>query len=68
LSDPYFEDVETFCSQRLCQVTLSLRVVKRPVGSVVSGVPVFCSLSLGCSMGALCLLKADLISTRRKCR
>lgn len=66
LSDPYFEDVETFCSARRCQVTLSLRTSKRPKGNTITGVSQSCNYEAGCSKGVLCLLKANRITTARR--
>jgi hypothetical protein len=68
LSDPYFENVETFCSARRCQVTLSLRTLGQPKGNMISGVPEFCNCEVGCGKGALCLLKAKQMSTGRERR
>jgi len=68
MSEPRFEDVDTFCSQLRGRVRLSLRIASPPrmLDRMVSGVPVSCSLSSGCTMGPHCLLKANLIGTRRK--
>ena len=66
MSDPYFEDVETFCSARRCQVTLSLRTSKQPKGGMITGFPVSCNCEAGCSKGSLCLLKASRITTARR--
>jgi len=68
LSEPRFEDVDTFCCQVRGPVKLSLRVASPPrmLERMVSGVPVSCSLSRGCTMGPHCLLKANLIGTGRK--
>ena len=66
MSDPYFEDVETFCSARRCQVTLSLRTSQRPKGGLITGFPVSCNSEVGCNKGSLCLLKANRITTARR--
>jgi hypothetical protein len=68
LSDPYFEDAETFCSARRCQVTLSLRTSKQPKSGMITGFPVSCNCEVDCGKGALCLLKAKLMTTGRKRR
>ena len=64
--EPVFEDVETFCPAIRRQVGLSLRCAEAARGDVVSGVPVSCSLGLGCGMGVFCLLKAKRITTCRR--
>jgi len=66
LIEPYFEDVETFCSARRCQVTLSLRTSQRPKVGVITGFPVSCNCEVGCSKGSICLLKANRITTSRR--
>lgn len=50
------------------QVKLSLRVASPPkmLDRMVSGAPVSCRLSHGCTKGPHCLLKANLIGTGRK--
>jgi hypothetical protein len=67
-SEPRFEDVDTFCCQLRGRVTLSLRIASPPrmLDRMVSGVPVSCGSSRGCTKGPLCLLKATLIGTGRK--
>jgi hypothetical protein len=64
----YIEEVETFCSKKRCQVLISLRASQRPKGNTVTGVPVSCNSEVGCSKGALCLLKAKKMTTGRKRR
>lgn len=67
-SEPRFENVDTFCYQVRGRVTLALRIASPPrmLDRMVSGVPVSCSSSRGCTKGPLCLLKATLIGTGRK--
>jgi hypothetical protein len=64
----YTEDVETFCSKKRCQVLISLRAPGMPKGNTITGIPESCNCEAGCSKGALCLLKAKLMSTGRKRR
>jgi hypothetical protein len=66
LSEIYTEEVETFCSKKRGQVLILLRTSQEPTGSMITGVPLSCSSEVGCSMGVLCLLKANLITTGRK--
>ena len=69
MSEPYFEEVETFCSKkRSRQVLILLRTSQEPKGGMISGVPESCNFEVGCSKGVLCLLKAKQITTGRKRR
>jgi hypothetical protein len=66
LSDPVFEDVETYCSlKRSRPVMLSLRVKSAPKGSVITGFAVSCDCEVGCLKGVFCLL-GKRITTGRK--
>jgi hypothetical protein len=62
----YIEEVETFCSKKRFQVLISLSAPGMPKGNVISGVPESCNCEADCSKGALCLLKAKLMTTGRK--
>ena len=70
MREPRLVDVKSFCSQIRDDVTLSLLVASPPrrIGRMVSGVPVSCSVSVGCTMGPYCLLRATLVGTGRKRR
>ena len=65
-TEPYLEDVETFCSKKRCQVLILLRTSQEPKGGMITGVPDSCNCEVGCSKGELCLLKANRLTTRRK--
>jgi hypothetical protein len=65
-TEPFLEDVETFCCKRRGQVLISLRVFGQPKGNVITGVPDSCNYESGCSKGAMCLLNANRITTGRK--
>jgi hypothetical protein len=66
LSDPAFEDVETYCSiKRSKPVVLFLRAESASKGSVISGFAVSCYCEVGCLKGVQCLL-GKRITTRRK--
>ena len=67
-TEPYMEDVETFCSKKRRQVLILLRTSQEqaPRGNTITGVPVSCNFEGVCSKGELCLLKANQITTRRK--
>jgi hypothetical protein len=67
LTEPlYSEQVESYCSVRRVVVGLVLQTDRRFSGDVVVGVPVSCSLSLGCPMGPRCILWAQRIETSRR--
>ena len=52
MSDPFFEDVETWCSlKRSRPVVLSLRVESSPKGRVITGFAVSCDCEFGCDQG-----------------
>jgi len=65
-TEPYMEDVETFCSKKRNQVLILLRTSQEPKGDMITGVPESCNSESGCSKGVLCLLKAKQITTGRK--
>jgi hypothetical protein len=67
-TEPYQEDVETFCSKKRGHVLILLRTSQEPKGNMISGVPESCNCEVGCSKGALCLLKARQMTTGRKRR
>lgn len=66
MSEIYTEEVETFCSKKRGQVLILLRTSQEPTGGMITGVPESCNCQDGCSKGALCLLKANQITTGRK--
>jgi hypothetical protein len=65
-TEPYLEDVETFCSKKRGQVLILLRTSEQPKGDMITGVPESCNFEVGCGKGALCLLKANRLTTGRR--
>jgi hypothetical protein len=67
LSDPVFEDVETYCSLKRSRcVVLSLRVELAPKGSVITGFAVSCGCEVGCLKGVQCLLGKRITTGRKR--
>jgi hypothetical protein len=65
-SEPYLEDVESFCCLQRGKVRISVRTRWGvPVGDMITGVPVSCSFEVGCSKSVLCLLDVKQITCRR---
>ena len=59
-------EVETWCSKKRRTVALLLECDCEPKGELVEGKPTHCSDEGTCSKGALCLLNALRIETRRR--
>jgi hypothetical protein len=65
VSEVFHEFVKSWCPQTRLQVELTLECRGRQLGSLVQGRPVDCNGT--CQVRTpLCLLKADLITTRKE--
>ena len=67
MSDPVFEDVQTYCSlKRSRPVGLTLRVESAPKGSLITGFGVSCDCEVGCLKGVICLLGKRITTGRKR--
>ena len=66
MSDPVFEDIETWCSLKRRPVVLSLRVESAPKGKAISGFALFCDCEIGCLKGVFCLLGKRITTGRKR--
>ena len=66
MSEVFHEFVKSWCPQTRLQVELTLECRGRQLGSLVQGRPVDCNVTSCKVRTPLCLLKADLITTRKE--